>query len=1023
MVCVFKGGGGEAIRTMNMLHNISIISYNTQCANDAKLPFLQELFGLADFLLLQEHGLCKSQFGWFDKLQNGIGKHGVSAMKEDVLLKGRPHGGCAILWKRDLKLNVEPVVLESSRLTAVRVTLDDGKMLLICCVYMPCDDRCLNGNLDEYKITLNELDSILQGTPNDYVCVCGDFNTDISRDSHQATTLLQFLGQNSFYLCQNDPCCNFEYTFCSKGSGVRSLIDHCMLSENLVEALHGYETIDSVHNCSDHLAVKSVLDIKITEIDQETESKEREGKVNWKFASSKDLELYKQKLEENFRQIKIPVSAIQCRDRLCRKHHDLINVFHDDIIIALLSSADAMISSHSSQQCKVVPGWNDHVEAYFRSALFWHKIWVENDRPSQGLLYGLRKKTRSEYHKALKLMLNKSMSVRCDKMANALKEKNSRNFWKEVKKHSKKPKGYPNRVDGVQGEENIAELFALKFGRIYQSIGYDEGNMETLLNHINSTTQEKCECNECLQNDHVIGGDEVSRAILRLNHSKSDGVTGVMSDHIIHGKKIISGYLAMLFTAMLWHGVSPDGMLKSTMVPIPKGRWKNLGDSGNFRAITLGSIIGKVLDYVFMKREEGNLQTNDLQFGFKAGLSTTLCTAMVKETVSYFNHEGSNVYGLLLDASKAFDRVNYVKLFDIMLSKGVCPMICRLLLNMYKNQRLRLKWNNAYSDYFTVKNGVKQGGVISPCMFCLYLDGLIEELCDNGIGCFMGNVFAGAFGYADDVTLLSPSVTALQEMIKTCLDYAIKFDILFNPEKSQLIVFSCNGKPVMDPRITINGRHIDIASKVTHLGNDISKNINDFDISKCVGDFNRQCNMFLFNFKYANSHIRNILFHKYCSSFYGSQLYPLFDKCFDNICRQWRVAIRRVWKIPWQTHCHLLPYLAGVMDPELWFAKRCLSFVVKAMNSKNYTVAHIAGMARYGAHSVLGGNIRFLNDKYFMDNNEIQKQWAVQCQVNDETIRIVEQVKELINSRDDYLCKGFLNREECEEIISYLCTL
>ena len=77
-------------------------------------------------------------------------------------------------------------------------------------------------------------------------------------------------------------------------------------------------------------------------------------------------------------------------------------------------------------------------------------------------------------------------------------------------------------------------------------------------------------------------------------------------------------------------------------------------------------------------------------------------------------------------------------------------------------------------------------------------------------------------------------------------------------------------------------------------------------------------------------------------------------------------------------------------------------------------------MARYGAHSVLGGNIRFLNDKYFMDNNEIQKQWAVQCQVNDETIRIVEQVKELINSRDDYLCKGFLNREECEEIILYL---
>ena len=496
-----------------------------------------------------------------------------------------------------------------------------------------------------------------------------------------------------------------------------------------------------------------------------------------------------------------------------------------------------------------------------------------------------------------------------------------------------------------------------------------------------------------------------------------------MSDHIIHGKKVISGYLTMLFTAMIWHGISPDGILKSTMVPIPKGRWTNLGDSGNFRAITLGSIVGKVLEYVIMKREERNLGNNDLQFGFKEGLSTTLCTAMVKETVSYFNHEGSNVYGLLLDASKAFDRVNYIKLFEIMLNKGVCPMLCRLLLNMYRNQKIRVKWNDAFSEYFTVKNGVKQGGVISPSLFCLYLDGLIQELRENGKGCFMGNVYAGAFAYADDLTLLSPSVTALHEMVMVCSEYASKFDIQFNADKSQLIVFSCNGKPIMDPRIMMNGRHVESVSKVTHLGHVITKNINDFDVSKCVGDFNRQCNMFLHNFKYANSYIRNILFKKYCSSFYGSQLYPLFDKGIDGICRQWRVAVRRVWKIPWQTHCNLLPFFANVMDPVLWFAKRCLSFVLKALNSKNYTVAYISGMARYGAHSVLGGNIRFLNERYLMDYKEIQKKWAAECIVQTDTIRLVEQVKEIIDMRDDYVCRGLLNKEECQDIITYLCTL
>ena len=1011
---------------MSMFHKLSIISYNTQCANDVKLPYLEQLFTSADFLLVQEHGLFRTQFDWFNKLQDGIGKHGVSAMREEDFLKGRPFGGCAILWNRNSKLNIEPVELDSVRIAAVHITLDDGKLLLLCCVYMPCDDRCLNRNLEIYKMVLNDIDSLLQGVPTDYVCICGDFNTDVSRGSHQTETLVQFLGQNSFYLCQNDLCCNFDYTFCSKGNGTRSFIDHCLLSDNLVETLHSFECLDGVHNFSDHVAIKAVLNIKLEENGQEAEVQANQCNSKWKFASGKDIELYQQKLEESLSKIQIPVQAIQCRDRFCTSRTCLnqINVFHDDMLNTLIGSADAMVSKNRPRNKKVVPGWNDNVECHFRSALFWHKMWVENGRPSQGTLFDLRKKTRTDYHKALKLVLKQSMSVRCDKMANALQEKNNKTFWKEVKKTCKQSsKGsYPNKMDGVQGAENIAELFATKFGGIYQSVGYDEVDMDRLFSHMKLTTQQKCECGFCSQDEHVFNTDEVYRAIMKLNKSKSDGVTGIMSDHFIHGKKLISGYLAMLFTAMLWHGMSPDGMLKSTMIPIPKGRWKNLSNSGNFRAITLGSIVGKILEYVVMKREEYNLQTSDLQFGFKEGLSTTLCTAMVKETISYFNHDGSNVYGLLLDASKAFDRVNYVKLFDIMLNKGVCPMICRLLLNMYKNQKLRLKWRNVYTDYFAVQNGVKQGGVISPCLFCLYLDGLLQELCEKGIGCYMGSAYAGAFSYADDLTLLSPSVSALRDMVQTCEDYAYKFDIQFNPAKSQLIIFSCNGKSVSHPKIKINGQNVEVFSKVSHLGHEISNNIYDFDVSKVVGNFNRQCNMFLHNFKYAKSRIRNVLFHKYCSSFYGSQLLPLFDKCIESLYRQWRVAIRRVWKIPWHTHCRYLPHLAGVIDPYLWFAKRCLSFVKKAECSKNNTVVHITGIARNGAHSVLGGNIRLLNEKYFSDFNAIRKQWEVQCVENNEAIRVVEQIRELIDSRDNYLSKTFLSREECNEIISVLCT-
>ncbi len=123
------------------------------------------------------------------------------------------------------------------------------------------------------------------------------------------------------------------------------------------------------------------------------------------------------------------------------------------------------------------------------------------------------------------------------------------------------------------------------------------------------------------------------------------------------------------------------------MVPIPKGRWANLTISVNFRAITLISIFGKLIDIIVINKENENLCTSGLQFSFKPGSSTDLCTAMIQETVSYFVHGGSNVYGLPLDASKAFDRVNYFKLFNVLLDRGMCPMYCRFLLNMYLQQQ------------------------------------------------------------------------------------------------------------------------------------------------------------------------------------------------------------------------------------------------------------------------------------------------------------------------------------------------
>ncbi len=170
-------------------------------------------------------------------------------------------------------------------------------------------------------------------------------------------------------------------------------------------------------------------------------------------------------------------------------------------------------------------------------------------------------------------------------------------------------------------------------------------------------------------------------------------------------------------------------------------------------------------------KEQPALNSSDLQFGFKPNVSTTQCTYL-NETISYYNSRKTNVYVALLDATKAFNSVNYCKLFRKLIEKNMSPSVLRLLLYMYTHQKLQVKWNDHIGNMFSIPNVVKQSGVLSPILFSIYLDGLLTKLNKKGVGCHMENYFAGCQAYAYDLTLIAPSRKALQIMISICEDYA-----------------------------------------------------------------------------------------------------------------------------------------------------------------------------------------------------------------------------------------------------------
>jgi len=101
---------------------------------------------------------------------------------------------------------------------------------------------------------------------------------------------------------------------------------------------------------------------------------------------------------------------------------------------------------------------------------------------------------------------------------------------------------------------------------------------------------------------------------------------------------------------------------------------------------------------------------------------------VLKETITYYVTNNSSVYCSFLDASKAFDRVHYCKLFPLLVKRGLPPCIVRIFINLYTVNQVRVLWAGLASDYFAALNGVKQGWVISPILFCIYIDDLLTRL-------------------------------------------------------------------------------------------------------------------------------------------------------------------------------------------------------------------------------------------------------------------------------------------------------
>merc|ERR1712055_1078551 len=286
----------------------------------------------------------------------------------------------------------------------------------------------------------------------------------------------------------------------------------------------------------------------------------------------------------------------------------------------------------------------------------------------------------------------------------------------------------------------------------------------------------------------VISPGEIEDAINKLVGGKSSGLDGIYAEHLKYGSKDYWPLIAQCVTSFLVHGYLPDTLMSVVLVPIIKDKSGKINSKDNYRPIAIASTMSKLLEILLLERLSNFLLTTSHQFGFKKSHSTDSCIFVLKEAIDFYVGQQSSVYLCFLDASKAFDRVNHFTLFDKLIKRGVPGYLVRILIFCYSKQNMSIRWGSSLSKSFKVSNGVRQGGILSPYLFNIYMDDLSGRLKKHYAGCKIANRIINHLFYADDLLLLCPTFRGLQELLEIFEKYASEHDIKFNAKKSVVLI-------------------------------------------------------------------------------------------------------------------------------------------------------------------------------------------------------------------------------------------
>ncbi len=772
------------------------------------------------------------------------------------------------------------------------------------------------------------------------VVICGDMNGTLldSRNNSHDKLLKEFVKEHDMKDLHGN--CK-DHTFHSHSGAGSSQIDYVLIHE-----LRETDTGTSLHyqaceiqevnptNFSAHVPVFMTLEGNKHEWTKKTRV-EQGQRILWDKA---DICMFQEVFQRSMNSKIDPVTA----NNEALDAHCYTEWIHTSLRNAVKEAVPTKPIKVHGPKWKASPAMSE----LMKKSKIAHAKWRSEDRPdSQHELY---KEMKSAKKKCRQQLRHEHAETRQQFYEDIMENASTDMFYKLIRRNRQSAKSESCSFRVNDQTVSDTEEQRSKLAEYYEDLAMPKASCD-----FDQAYNEDCEenleiiLNVCRQDNDFenISPEEIRKAITLLNTGKSADEYGLVAEHFKYAGDRVLPYIAKLFNACVREGVLPGQFKTGIITPIPK-KDKDATLLDNYRGITVTAVMGKIFEYTMLHRIEDKVRStqSDLQFGFTKGLSPIMATLLITEMSCNAKAMDKPLYLVFRDVKKAFDVVNHSILFNKLYHLGINGNILRVLVDLYTNLVSKIKWKGGYSNAFNVRQGVRQGGILSTHLYKCYIGDIMKQLADMDLGYSIGSIYCGCVTCADDMVLATDNSYDLQAMLNVSKEDADKHHYVIHPDKTVMIK-KTNAKQRKDELINqwnLGEKQLIEQREATHLGViRASQKENQLNIQKRISVSRRTLYALIPCGMHGSNGLSPKISYKIYQSYvlprllYGTEILPLTNTQLNELERFHINTIRNIQALPQRTPKCIAYLLIGATPIIAEYHKRQLALLGNILRCDN----------------------------------------------------------------------------------------